>query len=62
MSIWKQGKWASGDFTENDTRYRIALRDERGKRIPYTDDPASKHYEKAIRAEGEPKKRRKMTS
>jgi len=59
MSIWKRGKWAWGDFTESDTRYRIALKDQRGKRIPYTDDPASKDYEKAIRAEERAKEKAK---
>jgi integrase len=52
MSLWRRGKWAWADFTVNDTRYRIPLKGQRGKRIPYTDDPASEDYKRALKAEG----------
>src|SRR5262249_37392565 len=52
MSLWGRGKWAWADFTVNDTRYRLPLKDQRGNRIPYTNDPASKDYQKALKAEG----------
>jgi integrase len=51
MALWKRGNWAWADFTVDDTRYRVALKDQREKRIPYNDDPESKDYKRALEAE-----------
>jgi hypothetical protein len=51
MSLWRRGKWAWADFTVNGTRYRVPLKDPRGQRIPYGNEPGSANYIKAIQAE-----------
>jgi hypothetical protein len=51
MALWRRGKWCWSDFTVNDTRHRIPLKDQRGKRIPYNDDLGSKDYKRALEAE-----------
>jgi integrase len=51
MALWRRGKWCWSDFTVNDTRYRIPLKDQRGKRIPYDEDPQSSDYKRALEAE-----------
>jgi integrase len=47
MSLWKRGNWYWADFSVNGVRYRVPLKDTKGRRIP-ADDP---HSEMAARAE-----------
>jgi len=47
MSLWKRGKWYWADFSVNGLRYRVPLKDTKGRRIPA--DEA--HREMAARAE-----------
>jgi len=49
---YQRGKWFWGAFsTEDGERFRLALRDNKGRRIPFKEDPASPEYQKAISAE-----------
>jgi integrase len=47
MSLWPRGKWFWADFSVNGLRYRVPLRDSRGRKIPA--DEARR--EMAVRAE-----------
>src|SRR5215472_7674680 len=47
MSLWKRGDWWWADFSVNGVRYRLPLRDSKGRRIPAEDD----YREMAVRAE-----------
>ena len=47
MSLWKRGKWFWTDFSLNGLRYRVPLRDSRGRKIPADD----LHREAAARSE-----------
>ncbi len=47
MALWKRGKWYWADFTVDASRYRVPLRDKRGRRIPADES----HLQEAIRAE-----------
>ncbi len=52
MAPYRRGPWFWGCFTTEDGEYRrVALRDNRGKRIAYNADLASTEYQAAIRAE-----------
>ena len=49
---YQRGKWFWGAFSTGDgERFRVPLRDNRGRRIPFNPDPASHDYQKAARAE-----------
>jgi integrase len=47
MALWKRGKWYWADFSVNGLRYRVPLRDSRGRKIPADE----LHGEMAARAE-----------
>jgi hypothetical protein len=47
MSLWQRGKWFWADFSVNGLRYRVPLRDSRGRKIPGNDG----HREMAARSE-----------
>jgi len=47
MSLWARGKWYWADFSVNGLRYRVPLRDSRGRKIPVDDA----HREMAARSE-----------
>jgi integrase len=47
MSLWSRGKWYWADFSVNGIRYRVPLRDSRGRRIPADEE----HQETAVRSE-----------
>ena len=47
MSLWARGKWFWADFSVNGLRYRVPLRDSRGRKIPADDG----HREMAARSE-----------
>jgi hypothetical protein len=47
MSLWQRGKWFWADFSVNGLRYRVPLKDSRGRKIPADDD----HREMAARSE-----------
>lgn len=47
MALWPRGKWYWADFTVNGLRYRVPLRDSKGRKISVNDD----HREVAARAE-----------
>ena len=49
---YQRGPWFWGAFSTGDgQRFRVPLKDEKGKRIPFSDDPASPFYQRAVRAE-----------
>src|SRR5262249_55971242 len=50
VSLLKRGKWAWCDFSINDERYRLPLRNRKNGRIPYNADPTSSDYQSAILA------------
>ena len=47
MSLWNRGKWFWADFSVNGVRYRIPLKDSKGRKIPADGE----HAEIAARAE-----------
>jgi integrase len=47
MSLWQRGRWFWADFSVNGLRYRVPLRDSRGRKIPADDA----HREMAARSE-----------
>jgi integrase len=47
MSLWQRGKWFWADFSVNGLRYRVPLKDSRGRKIPADDS----HREMAVRSE-----------
>jgi len=47
MSLWKRGSWFWADFSINGVRYRVPLKDTKGRRISADDQ----HVEMAARAE-----------
>src|ERR1019366_4133077 len=47
MSLWARGKWYWADFSINGLRYRVPLKDSRGRKIPVDDT----HREMAARSE-----------
>jgi len=47
MSLWPRGKWFWADFSVNGLRYRVPLKDSRGRKIPADD----LHREMAARSE-----------
>jgi len=47
MSLWTRGKWFWADFSVNGLRYRVPLKDSRGRKIPADDG----HREMAARSE-----------
>ena len=47
MSLWARGKWFWADFSVNGLRYRVPVRDSKGRKIPV--DEA--HREMAARSE-----------
>ena len=47
MSLWQRGKWFWADFSVNGLRYRVPLRDNKGRKI-LSDDA---HREMAARSE-----------
>jgi len=51
MAPWNNHGWAFADFTVDGVRYRPPLRDPKGRRIPFSPDPASPQFQAAIRAE-----------
>lgn len=51
MALWKREKWFWADFSLNGIRYRVALRDSRGRKIPADDsyrELAARSEERAI--------------
>jgi len=46
MSLWKRGEWFWADFSVNGVRYRVPLKDTKGRRIHADDE----HIESAARA------------
>jgi len=48
MALWQRGKWFWADFSVNGLRYRVPLRDSRGRKIPADDA----HRDMAAGAEG----------
>lgn len=51
MSLWNRGKWYWADFAVNGLRYRVPLRDSRGKKIPADElhrEAAARSEERAI--------------
>jgi len=47
MALWQRGKWFWADFSVNGLRYRVPLKESRGRRIPADEG----HREMAARAE-----------
>jgi integrase len=47
MSLWQRGKWYWADFSVNGLRYRVPVRDSKGRKIPADDA----HREMAARSE-----------
>jgi hypothetical protein len=47
MSLWKRGKWFWADFSVNGVRYRVPLKDTKGRKISADEE----HGEMAARAE-----------
>jgi hypothetical protein len=49
---YQRGPWFWGAFSTGDgQRFQVPLKDEKGKRIPFSEDPASPPYQRAVRAE-----------
>jgi len=49
---YQRGRWFWGAFSTGDgERFRVPLRDNKGRRIPFSENPASPEYQRAVRAE-----------